>query len=128
MRKLLMKPVPVESHYWWRLKDGEKREGVKKFEFDKVLIGKINKAAIVGQFEGKKWVKRIKITKSEDGKYVVWEYTKKNPVYVFEEGFYVMRTLHTMDKEITSSELNSVYRCASILNDCGWVNNFVLVI
>ena len=124
-----MKRVPVESHYFWRVKDGEKKEGVKRFSFDRINVDKIKRASIISQFSKKKWIKKVGIEEStEESPYVVWKYKNKPDVYVFSDGFFVVRTISTMNKEPTTDEINSVYRCASIINDAGVIVNFTLVI
>lgn len=90
----------------------------RKFKCDSILFDKISKTELVKRIGRKKWMDKIKITKDED--FVVWEYEGKIPVYIFRDGFY----LNKHESDITDDDLNTVYRCASILAKAKLVDGF----
>ncbi len=128
-KTVLMHLIPVESHYFWRVNDGEKKEGVKFFDFEGINVMKIKRSAVVSQFSKKKWIKKVKIIEAEgDKKYVIWSYKNMPDVFIYKDGFYCMRNVNTYNKKPNDKEIQAVYRCASVINDCGYIMDFRLVI
>lgn len=96
---------------------------VRQYMFDKIDVKNLTEENLFYRIDVKgmntRWLKKLTII--NEGNRVVWKYKNRKPLFIFEDGIYM-----DIDdvKNLVLDDYYSVYRCASILAEHGFAENF----
>lgn len=121
--KVQYKKVEIVRYDSYTTVGGVNKIYTNKFGFDKILLEKITKQNLydIVNRKGLKvaWLKKLEIL--NDGDKVTWMYRGKKPIFIFDDGFYML-------DEPNDFELRAVYHCANILAEHGFIEGYKKVV